>query len=81
MKDERSALTESRKNNLFHKNTNLVRLLHDKGNGFVVVGKETDQDKAQEQIDRSSFKTLDHDPTSIHIKLVSEWLNRMVQKS
>ena len=43
--------------------------LQDKGNRFVVADKKTHRNKAQEQID-SSFKTLDHDPTSNHIKIV-----------
>ena len=28
----------------------------------------------------SSFKTLDHDPTSDHIKIVSEWANKLFRK-
>ena len=32
------------------------------------------------QIDRSSFETLDHDPTSNHIKIVSEWANKWFRK-
>ena len=40
LKDERLALNEWRKNNLFNKNSNLVMRLQDKGNRFVVVDKE-----------------------------------------
>ena len=50
--------------------------MQDKGNRFVVVDKKTDRNKAQEQIDRSSFKTLVKDPTSNHIKIVPEWANK-----
>ena len=32
--------------------------LQGKGNRFVVADKETDRNKAQEQIDRSSFKIM-----------------------
>ena len=53
--------------------------LQDKGNRFVVADKKTHRNKAQEQID-SSFKTLDHDPTSNHIKIVSEWSNKWFRK-
>ena len=42
LKDERLALNESRKNNLFNKNSHLVMRLQDRGNRFVVVDKETD---------------------------------------
>ena len=79
-KGERGALNEWRKNNLFNKNNNLVMRLQDKGNTFVVVDKETDRKKAQEQIDGSSFKTLYHDPTRNHIKIVSEWANKWFRK-
>ena len=39
-KDERGALNEWGKNNLFNKNSNLVMRLQDKGNRFVEVDKE-----------------------------------------
>ena len=32
------------------------------------------------QINRSSFTTLDHDPTSNHIKIVSKWANKRFRK-
>ena len=54
------------------KKSNLVMRLQDKGNRHVLNDKGTDQNKAQEQIDRSLFKTLDHNPTRNHIKIVSE---------
>ena len=44
-KDERGALKEWRRNNLFNKNSNLVMRLQDEGNRFVVVDKKTDQMK------------------------------------
>lgn len=45
-KDERGVLNERRKNNLFNKKSNLVMQLHNKGNKFVVVDKQIDQNKA-----------------------------------
>ena len=48
----------------------------DKGNRFVIVDKVTDKIKAQEQIDRSSFITLNHDPTESHIQSVKEWAEK-----
>ena len=53
IEDERVALIEWRKNNLFNKSSNLVMRLQDKGKRFVVVDKETDRNKAQEQIDKT----------------------------
>ena len=61
-------------------NSNLIMLLQDKGNRFVAVDKVTDRNKEEEQIDKSSFNTLDHDPTSNHIKIVSEWANKWFTK-
>ena len=79
--DERGELNGWRKNNFFNKDSDLVMRIQDKGNRFIVVDKETDRNKAQEQIDRSSFITLDHDPTSNHIKIVpSEWANKWFRK-
>ena len=57
-KAERGALNEWRNNNLFNKNSNLVMPLQGKGNRLVVVDKETDRNKAQEQTDSSSFKIM-----------------------
>ena len=45
--------------------------LQDKGNRPIVVDEKTDRNQALRQIDRSSFKTLDHDLTSNDIKIVS----------
>ena len=47
--------------------------LQDKGNRFVIVVKNTDHLKAQQQKGRSSFIKLNHDPTVTHIKKVKEW--------
>ena len=47
LKFERGSLNEWRKNNLFNKNSNLVKWSLDKGNRFFVVDKKTDWNKAQ----------------------------------
>ena len=39
---------------------------------MYIVGKDTDLLKAQQQIARSSFTKLDHDPTYTHIQKVKE---------
>ena len=41
--------------------------LQDKGNRFVIVDKESDKIKAQQQIAKSSFQELKYDPTKEHI--------------
>ena len=48
----------------------------DKGNRFVIVDKATDIQKANEQIERSSFTKLDYDPTPNHIEKVTTWANK-----
>ena len=58
-------------NNLLNETSILLIQLQDKGSRFVVVDMEIDQNKAQEQINRSSFKTLVHDASSNHINIVS----------
>ena len=75
-KEERSSLRQWRKNELFNQDGELLMRLQDKGNRFVIVDKETDKRKAEEQIARSSFQKLDHDPTSEHIQKVKEWADK-----
>ena len=48
----------------------------DKGNQFVIVDKETDKMKANEQIERSSFVKLNEDPTNRHIEKVTSWAEK-----
>ena len=50
--------------------------LQDKGNIFVIVDKDTDHLKAQQQIACSSFTKLDIDPTYTHIQKVKEWADK-----
>ena len=75
-KGERDALKDWRKNHLFNQDSDLILRLQDKGNRFVIVDKETDQTKAKEQIARSSFTELDHDPTESHIQKVVDWAEK-----
>ena len=65
---------------MFNKTGDLVMRSQDKGNRFVVVNKETDIQKANDQINRSSFKKLDHDPTKDHIEIVKRWSNKWLKK-
>ena len=50
--------------------------LQDKGNRFVIVDKNTDRLKTQQQIGLSSSIKLNHDPTDTHIKNVKEWADK-----
>ena len=54
--------------------------LQNKGNRFVVVNKEIDQNKAQEQINRTSFKMSAYEPISNHKEVVSEQANKSFRK-
>ena len=69
-----------RKDVLFNKESKLVMRLQDKSNRFVVVDKETDKIKAQQQIAVSSFQQLDYDPTKEHIKKVEQVSEKWFQK-
>ena len=54
--------------------------LQDKCNRFVVVDKETNKIKAQQQIAKSSFQELNYDPTKEHIKKVEQWSEKWFRK-
>ena len=46
--------------------------LQDKGNRFIITDKQTDYEKANEQIERSFFLKIDYHPTTLHINKVKE---------
>ena len=50
--------------------------LKDKGNRFIIVIQQTDREKANRQIKRSSFLKIEYDPTTLHINKVKEWANK-----
>ena len=77
---ERKALNDWRKNTLFNENSDLIMRLHDKDNRFIVVDKDTDIAKAEEQIGRSSFVKLHYDPTLEHIEKVVNWAEKWYKK-
>ena len=64
------------RDNLFNKESYTIMRLQDKGNRFVIVDKNTDRLKAQQQIGRSSFIKLNQVPTDTHIKKVKEWADK-----
>ena len=55
--------------------------LQDKGNRFIIVDKQTDCKKANEQIERSSFLKIDYDPTTFHINKVKDWTNKWISRN
>ena len=65
-----------RKEVLFNPDSDLVMRLQDKGNKFVIVDKQTDKLKAEQQISKSNFIRLDYDPTEEHISNVSDWASK-----
>ena len=78
--EERNELNKWRENVLFNKDSGVVMRLQDKGNRFIIVDKNTDKIKAQEQIDRSFFEKLDYDPTKEHISKVTTWANKWCER-
>ena len=74
--DEKKALKDWRKNVLFNKDSDKVMRLQDKGNRFIIVDKQTDCEKANEQIERSSFSKIDNNPTALHINKEKEWATK-----
>ena len=66
---------------MFNPDSDLVICQQDKGNRFVVVDKETDIRKADEQIQRSSFQIVPTDPTPNHIRTVKDWAETWHQRN
>jgi len=75
-KPQRDSLKLWRKEQLLNKDGALVLRTQDKGSQFVIVDKVTDKTKAKEQIDRSSFVKIDHDPTPSHSRKVADWAEK-----
>ena len=80
-KMKKKALKDWRKNVLFNKESDKVMRLQDKGNRFIIVDKQTDHEKADEQIERSSFLKIDYDPTTLHIDKVKEWATKWISRN
>ena len=55
--------------------------LQDKGNRFIIVDKQTDCEKDNDQIERSSFLKIDYDPTTLHINKVKEWTTKWISRN
>ena len=74
-KEEKKALQQCRLLLNNPDTTDVIRM-QDKGNKFVIVDKETDINKAKEQIKKSSMEVLTEDPTQEIIQKVEEWCTR-----
>ena len=55
--------------------------LQDDGNKFIIVDKQTDHEKANVNVERSSFLKLDYDPTSLYINKVKEWVTKWISRN
>ena len=77
---ERHALKKWREEHLYNQDSDLIIRQQDKGNRFIIVDKETDISKAEEQIQRSSFRTIDYDPTLDHVESVKKWAAKWLEK-
>ena len=78
---ERLALNDWRKDHLFNLDSDLIIRQQDKGNRFIIVDKETDIQKADEQIQRSSFEVVNHDPTLDHVEQVKQWTEKWIGRN
>ena len=58
----------------------IVLRIQDKGNRFVLVNKETDKEKAYQQIERSNFLQIDDDPTKHHVEVVKKFVKKWKDK-
>jgi hypothetical protein len=74
-KEEKKVLQECRKM-LNNPETEDVIRIQDKGNKFVIVDKQTDIQKAERQIQKSSMEPLDEDPTKRTIERVEQWCTK-----
>ena len=51
------------------------------GSLFIIVDKQTDHERANEQIERSSFLKIDYEPTTLHINKVKEWATKWMSRN
>ena len=79
--DEKKALKDWGKHVLFNKGSDKVMRLQDKGNRFIIVDKQTDCEKANEQIERSSFLKTDYDPITLHTNKVKDWTTKWISRN
>ena len=52
-----------------------------KGNRFIIVDKQTDCEKANEQIERSSFLKTDYDPITLQTNKVKDWTTKWISRN
>ena len=64
----------------YYKGSDKVMCLQD-GERFINVDKQTDREKANEQIQRSSFLKTDYDPTTMHINKVNPWATEWISRN
>ena len=72
----KKSIKNQRRDKLFNKESDTIIRLQDKGNRFVIMDKNTDRPKGQQQIGRSFFIKLNRDLTNIHIKKFKEWVGK-----
>ena len=64
----------------YYKGSDKVMRLQD-GKRFINVDKQTDREKANEQIQRSSFLKTDYYPTTMHINKVNPWATKWISRN
>ena len=64
----------------YYKGSDKVMRLQD-GKRFINVDKQTDREKANEQIQRSSFLKTDYYPSTMHINKVNPWATKWISRN
>ena len=54
--------------------------LQDKENKFIIVDKQTDHGKANEQNESSSFLKIDYNPMTLHVNKMKEWTTKWIYR-
>ena len=54
--------------------------LQDKENRFNIVDKQTNNGKANEQIESSSFSKIDYNSMTLHINQMKEWTTKWIYR-
>lgn len=72
--EERTVLKEFRA--MPTEERNLVIRQQDKGNNFVFLNNDLDQQKVKEQMDKGFFEIVDEDPTLDTIKEINNWIDK-----
>ena len=69
------------RDNMNNLDNEFILRIEDKGNRFIFVDKKTDNEKANEKIQKSNFERIHFDPSSSHIQKVKIFSKKWVRKA